>query len=262
MSVEQKKFLKKLRREKLLVLFIQIFIVIGFFAIWEFLAAKGFINTFIYSSPSRMVATIKELVLANNLFNHIWRTLYEIIISFILGGSLGIIIAIILYEFKFLAKVVEPFLILLNSMPKVALGPLIIIIAGANLKSVILMALLINLIVTIITIYNGLKNTDVNKIKLLQSFNASKLQTLFYLVLPNSFSTIVSSLKLNVSMTLIGVIMGEFLVSKEGIGYLIIYGTQIFNLNLVMSGIFILLIISFILYGIVTILERKLDIKA
>lgn len=262
MSVEQKKFLKRLRREKLLVLFIQIFIIIGFFAIWEFLASKELINTFIYSSPSRMITTIKELILSNNLFNHIWQTLYEIIISFVLGGSLGIIIAIILYEFKFLAKVVEPFLILLNSMPKVALGPLIIIIAGANIKSVILMALLINLIVTIITIYNGLKNTDTNKIRLLQSFQASKAQMLFYLVLPNSFSTIVSSLKLNISMTLIGVIMGEFLVSKEGIGYLIIYGTQIFNLNLVMSGIFILLIISFILYGIVTIIERKLDIKA
>lgn len=261
MSDNQKNYLKRIRLEKISILFIQIFIVVVFLAIWEYLAYKGYINTFIYSSPSRMLSTIKELIVTNNLFNHIWKTLYEIIISFILGASLGIIIAIILYEFKYLAKIVEPFLILLNSMPKVALGPLIIIIAGANIKSVIVMALLINLIVTIITIYNGFKNTEQNKIKLLQSFKASRLQILFYLVLPNSFNIIVSSLKLNVSMTLIGVIMGEFLVSKEGIGYLIIYGTQIFNLNLVMSGIFILLIISFILYGIVTIIERNLDIK-
>ena len=261
MSDNQKKYLKKIRLEKLSILFIQIFIVIIFFTIWEYLAYKEYINTFIYSSPSRMLSTIKELIITNNLFNHIWKTMYEIIISFVLGGSLGIIIAIILYEFKYLAKIVEPFLILLNSMPKVALGPLIIIIAGANIKSVIVMALLINLIITIITAYNGFKNTEQNKIKLLQSFKASRLQILFYLVLPNSFNIIVSSLKLNVSMTLIGVIMGEFLVSKEGIGYLIIYGTQIFNLNLVMSGIFILLIISFILYGIVTIIERNLDIK-
>lgn len=261
MSDNQKKYLKKLRFEKILVLFIQIFIVISFFIIWEFLAYKEYINTFIYSSPSRMLRTIKDLIVSNNLFNHIFKTLYEIIISFTLGGSLGIIIAIILYEFKFIAKVIDPFLILLNSMPKVALGPLIIIIAGANIKSVIVMALLINLIVTTLTIYNGLKNTETNKIKLLQSFKASRFQTLFYLVIPNSFNTIVSSLKLNVSMTLIGVIMGEFLVSKEGIGYLIIYGTQIFNLNLVMSGIFILLIISFILYGIVTMIEKKLNIN-
>ena len=261
MSDNQKKYLKKLRFEKILVLFIQIFIVISFFIIWEYLASKEYINTFIYSSPSRMLRTIKELIISNNLFNHIFKTLYEIIISFTLGGSLGIIIAIILYEFKFIAKVIDPFLILLNSKPKVALGPLIIIIAGANIKSVIVMALLINLIVTIITIYNGFKNTETNKIKLLQSFKASRFQILFYLVIPNSFNTIVSSLKLNVSMTLIGVIMGEFLVSKEGIGYLIIYGTQIFNLNLVMSGIFILLIISFLLYGIVTLIEKKLNIN-
>ena len=261
MSAEQKQYLRKIRREKILVLFFQIFIVISFFFLWEFLAKKELINTFIYSSPSRMLITIKDLIITNNLFNHIWRTLYEIIISFILGGSLGIIIAIILYECKLLARIIEPFLILLNSMPKVALGPLIIIIAGANIKSVIIMALLINLIITIITIYNSFKNTDCNKICLLQSFKATKLQILFYLIIPNSFSTIISSLKLNISMTLIGVIMGEFLVSKEGIGYLIIYGTQIFNLNLVMSGIFILLIISFLLYGIVTLIEKKLNIN-
>lgn len=257
MSDNQKRFLRKIRINRLCVMFLQIFIVISFFAIWEFLAYKGYINTFIYSSPSRILQTIRELIINNNLFNHIFKTLYEIVISFSLGGFLGIIIAIILYEFKFLAKVLEPFLILLNSMPKVALGPLIIIIAGANIKSVILMALLINLIVIVITIYNSLKNTEQTRIKLLESFRASKLQILFYLVLPNSFNTIMSSLKLNVSMTLIGVIMGEFLVSKEGIGYLIIYGTQIFNLDLVMSGIFILLIISFILYKIVTIIEKK-----
>ena len=206
MSDNQKNYLKRIRLEKISILFIQIFIVVVFLAIWEYLAYKEYINTFIYSSPSRMLSTIKELIVTNNLFNHIWKTLYEIIISFILGASLGIIIAIILYEFKYLAKIVEPFLILLNSMPKVALGPLIIIIAGANIKSVIVMALLINLIVTIITVYNGFKNTEQNKIKLLQSFKASRLQILFYLVLPNSFNIIVSSLKLNVSMTLIGLL--------------------------------------------------------
>lgn len=257
MSNDQKKYLKRIRREKILVLFFQIIIILGFVIIWEILAQKELINTFIYSSPSRIINTIYELILSNNLFNHIWRTLYEVIISFILGGVLGIAIAIVLYEFRFLAKIIEPFLILLNSMPKVALGPLIIIIAGANIKSVIIMALLINLIVTTLSIYNSFKNTDFNKIRLLQSLEATKMQTLFYLTIPNSFSTIISSLKLNVSMTLIGVIMGEFLVSKEGIGYLIIYGTQIFNLNLVMSGIFILLIISFLFYGIVTLIEKK-----
>lgn len=147
---------------------------------------------------------------------------------------------------------------MINSLPKVALGPLIIIIAGANMKSIIIMALLINLIVSIITIYNGFLNIDDKKIKLIKSFGATKLQILFKLVIPSSYKTIISSLKLNISMSLIGVIMGEFLVSKEGIGYLIIYGTQVFNLSLVMAGILILVIISYILYKIIIFIESKL----
>jgi len=147
---------------------------------------------------------------------------------------------------------------MLNSLPKVALGPLIIIIAGANTKSIIVMALLINLIVGIMNIYNGFNNIDPDLIKLFKTFKASRIDTLFKLTIPASYKTIIASLKLNISMTLIGVIMGEFLVSRKGLGYLIIYGTQVFNLNMVMSGIVILIVISFILYKIITILEKKL----
>lgn len=258
MSEGQKVYLKKRKIEKALIFLVQVLLVVLFFFTWEFLAKKGIINTFIYSSPSRIIKTIGNLVNSGNFFKHIFQTVYEVIISFVLGGIMGFILAIILYEFKYLAKIMDPFLVLLNSMPKVALGPLIIIIAGANIKSVIVMALLINLIITLTTIYNGLISTPSNEIKLLKSFKASKMQILYKLVIPHSFNTIITSLKLNISMTLIGVIMGEFLVSKQGIGYLIIYGTQVFDLDLVMSGIFILLIISFLLYEIVFLIEKKL----
>ena len=150
---------------------------------------------------------------------------------------------------------------MLNSLPKVALGPIIIIWAGANIKSIIVMALLINLIVSILNIYNGFIGVDEIKIKLLKSFGAKRLQLLRYLILPESKRTIISSLKINISMTLIGVIMGEFLVSKQGIGYLIIYGTQVFNLTLVMGGIVVLIILSFIIYECITLLEKKLSKK-
>lgn len=258
MSIEQKKYLRKLKLKKILIISIQILIVIGFFIIWEVLANKNIINNFVFSKPSKIWDTILSLIQANNLFNHIITTLIEVIIAFVLGILLGFIIAIILYEIPILAEIIDPFLTMINSLPKVALGPLIIIIAGANIKSVIIMALLINLIISIITIYNGFINTDKNKIKLLKSFGANKIQILFKLIIPNSYKTIVSSLKLNISMSLIGVIMGEFLVSKEGIGYLIIYGTQVFNLSLVMAGILILVVISFILYKIITYVENML----
>lgn len=258
MSENQKKYIKKLKKKKIIIIFIQIFIVIAFILTWEYLANKNIINTFVFSKPSKILNTLINLAIENNLFNHISTTLIEILIAFSLGILLGFIIAIILYQFPIINEIVDPFLTMINSLPKVALGPLIIIIAGANTKSIIIMALLINLIISIITIYNGFISTDDKKIKLLKSFGANKYQILFKLVIPNSYKTIISSLKLNISMSLIGVIMGEFLVSKSGIGYLIIYGTQVFNLSLVMAGILILIIISFILYKLITFIEKKL----
>lgn len=258
MSNEQLIFIKKYKRKKRKILFYQLLIIIIFLISWELLTKYNIINSFIYSSPSRIIKTIITLIKENNLFIHIITTLKEIFISFTLGILLGLIIALILYELPTLAKVIDPFLTMLNSLPKVALGPLIIIICGANTKSIILMALLINLIVSIITIYNGFINIDEYKLKLFKSMHSSKLQTLKYLIIPYSYPTIITSLKLNVSLTLIGVLTGEFLVSKQGIGYLIVYGKQVFNLNLVMTGIILLIIISYILYKIVILLENKL----
>lgn len=258
MSKEQKNYLNKIKKEKLFIVFIQIFITILFFITWQILADKRIINPFIFSSPKKILETFVSLYTNYNLVSHILTTLYETTIAFILGISLGFIIAVILYEFKLLAKVIDPFLTMINSLPKVALGPIIIIWVGANTSSIIVMALLINLIISVITIYNGFLNTDSYKIKLLKSFKASKLQILTKTVIPESYNTIISSLKINISMSLIGVIMGEFLVSKKGIGYLIIYGTQVFNLNIVMTGIIILIIISFILYKIIEQIEKKL----
>jgi len=258
MSLEQQNFLKKLKFKKLKIMFFQILIIIFFIILWELLVSLNIISSFIYSSPSKIIKTIIELIISNNFFIHIYTTLIEVLISFVLGISLGFIIALILYEFKMLAKIVDPFLTMLNSLPKVALGPLIIIIFGANTKSIIIMALLINLIVSIITIYNGFQNTDEYRLKLFQTLNASKIQTLIYLVIPSSYQTIIASFKLCIAQTLIGVIMGEFLVSKQGIGYLIVYGKQVFNLNLVMTGIILLAIISYVLYKLIIILEKKL----
>lgn len=257
-SSNQKKYLKKIKKQKIIIFLIQIFIVITFIFLWQILSDKKIINPFIYSSPLKIINTIKNLYIQNNLFIHIFTTLKEILISFVLGNILAFIISIIFYQFPFVEKIFDPFLTVLNSLPKVALGPIIIIIAGANTKSIIIMALLINLVISIITIYNGFLATDRIKVKMFNTFKATKKDILLYLVIPSSYSTIISSLKQSISLTLIGVITGEFLVSKSGIGYLIIYGTQVFNLDLVMTGIFILLIISYILYKIVIALEKKL----
>lgn len=261
MSKEQKQFLKKYKLSKLFIFLIQISIIVIFLILWQILSTKKIINPFIFSSPSKVFKCIIKLYNEGNLFKHIFVTLYETIIAFLIGLIISIIISTILYLNKFIYKVFDPFLTCLNSLPKVALGPMIIIIFGANTKSVIVMAILINVIVTTTVIINGFYSTDTLKIKLLKSFKASRLQILRYLVFPSNYSTIISSLKLNISMSLIGVITAEFLCSKAGLGYLIIYGTQVFNLDLVVSGIILLVIISYILYKIVTYIEKILTKK-
>lgn len=205
MSLEQKKYLKKIKRDKTIIFLIQISLTLLFIISWELLSEYNIINSFIFSSPSKIIKCIYNLAINNNLLYHIWITLKEIIISFTLGSIIGFVLAIIFYMIPSIKKIFDPFLTLINSLPKVSLGPLLIIWLGANMSSIIVMSLLINTIVTLISIYNGLINTDNYKIKMFKTFKATKIQTLIYLVIPHNKETILSSLKLNISMSLIGI---------------------------------------------------------
>ena len=203
-SKEHKKYLKRLKANRILTISIQIFIVLAVIIIWQILADQEIINSFISSSPKQIIQTIIGLHSDKNLYQHIGITIYETFLSFSLGTLIGSLIAIILWWYPFVAKVVDPFLTVLNSLPKVALGPIIIIWAGAGMQSIIIMALLISVIITIINVYQGFVEIDYNKMRLMQSFKASKWQILSKLLLPGSFASIISTLKINVSMSLIG----------------------------------------------------------
>ena len=258
-SLEHKKYIKKIKRDNFLIKISQIIIFILIIFIWQILADKKIINSFITSSPKEIINTIIQLHKTNNLYIHIWTTIYETLISFSLGTLIGCIVATILWWNKYIYKTIDPYLTILNSLPKVALGPIIIIWFGAGINSIIIMALLISVIITIINVHDGFVKTDINKINLLRSFKATKKQIFFKLILPNNYKTILVSSKINIGMSLIGVIMGEFLVSKRGIGYLIIYGSQVFNLSLVMTGIVMLSILSIIMYYSVSLIEKRLN---
>lgn len=260
-SDEHKKYLKQIKKNVFLIRFTQIIIILFLAFLWQFLADLSLINTFIYSSPKNVLKTIFSLFNDGSLLHHIFITFHEVIISFVLGTIIGLFTAILLWKYNFLAKVLDPYLTVLNSLPKVSLGPIIIIIAGASTKSIVLMALFISVIITIMDIYTAFKNTDINKIRLMQSFKATKNQILYKLVLPSNLNSIISVLKVNLSLTFIGVIMGEFLVSKAGVGYLIMYGSQIFNLNLVITGIVILAVMASILYYLILFIEKKLSFR-
>lgn len=257
-SNEHNEYLKKEKKYKLLVHITQTTIIFLFFILWEILAKLNIINTFLYSSPSMIIKTIINLFKENSLLTHIGITLYEVLISFLIASIIGLLIATILWWNKFLSKVFEPYLTIINSLPKVALGPLIIIWAGASIHSIITMSLMISLFITIINLYQSFISTNKNYIILMKTFKASKKDIFLKVILPSNKENIISALKINMSMNFIGVIMGELLVSKQGLGYLIMYGSQVFNITLVMTSIVILGFLSFILYYSISYFEKKL----
>ena len=256
-SNEHKLYLKKIKTNNILINIIKVIILVSFLIFWEIGTRNGLINTFLFSSPSMIIKTIISLFQKNDLFSHIFVTLYETILSFSIASILGLLIASILWSNNFIAKVFDPYLTVINSLPKVSLGPLIIIWVGANTNSIIFIAILISIFTTIINMYNAFVLTGKDKIFLLKSFKASKYQIFTKLILRSNIKTLLSTLKINISLSLIGVIMGELLVSKKGLGYLITYGSQVFNLNLVITSVFILGIISYLLYIIIDKIEKK-----
>jgi len=255
-SKEHLTYLKDIKLRKIFVIFVQIFILILFLVLWELLSYYEILNPFLYSSPSKVFKTISNLFLSNNLIKHIMVTIYETLFSFIVASLIGFFIAIVLWWNKFISDVLDPYLTIFNSLPKVALGPLIIIWVGASTNSIIIMALLISTFISVINIYNGFVSVDNNFIILMKSMNANKFQIFTKVILPSNIKNLISCFKINISMSLIGVIMGELLVSKSGLGYLIMYGSQVFNINLTITSTFILGILAYLMYFII----NKIDI--
>lgn len=257
-SPERKEYLRAVKKHKTAILSTQLLLLIAIFAFWEIAADRGLIDAFITSQPSRMLATVIALHSSGTLYTHIWTTIWETVIGFTLGTIGGLIIAIILWWSDFLSKVFEPYLVVLNALPKVALGPILIVWLGNGTSAIIAMALLISIIVSIITMLHGFLSVDKEKILLLKSFGANKFTILQKVVLPASLPSTISALKVNVGLSWVGVIMGEFLVSKAGLGYLIVYGSQVFKLDLVMTSVIILIIAATVMYLLVAYLEKKL----
>lgn len=256
---EREVYLKKIKYRKYAILSIQIGLLAGLVAIWEICANLGIIDSFITSQPSRVVKTIINLS-SNDLLMHLGVTCTETIIGFLLGVLFGLVIASILWWFETCSEIFEPYLVILNSLPKIALGPIIIIWVGAGMKAIIVMALAISLIVTVMELLNGFKNTNRQIITTAKTFGAKKYQIFFKIILPANVLTLINSLKINLGLSLVGVIAGEFLVSKAGLGYLIVYGGQVFKLDLVMASVIILAVFAAIIYKLVLVFE-KLTLK-
>lgn len=257
-SQEHALFIKKLTRRKRLVTAARCALLIILIGCWELFAHIGVIDPFIGSSPSRVAATIARLYSGGELFLHIGVTLLETVIGFLLGTALGTFTAILLWWSPTLSRILDPYLVVLNALPKIALGPILIVWIGAGIGSIIVMAVLVSLVVTIVSVLSGFLAETQDKQFLMRTLGASKLQIFRLVVLPASVPTIVAALKISVSMSWVGVIVGEYLVSKSGLGFLIVYGGQVFKLDLVMASIVILCFLAALMYYGVASLEKRL----
>lgn len=255
-SEEHRAYLRKRRASTAFVVGMQLFILVQFFLVWELLARKEIIDSFIFSCPSKMWRSFTGLAKQGVLWDHVSATLLETVIGFLSATLIGLVIAVILWSVDPLRRILEPYIVVLNALPKIALGPIIIIWVGAGRAAIIVMAILISVVITIITILNGFLSVDKDKILLMRTLSANRWQILTKLVLPSNLSNIIAALKVNVGMAWVGTIMGEYLVSREGLGYLIVYGGQVFNLSLVMCSTMILTVLAALMYFCVLILEK------
>ena len=252
----RQKYLLAIKKRKILITVFQVAILVLFFGLWQLFADVGVINVFVFSSPVKIAKTIGTLFLEGNLWHHMFITFYESLLAFLIATLIGFLVAVLLWWNQTLRAVFEPYLIILNSLPKIALGPIIIIWFGAGTKAIVVMAILIMVIITTISLLNAIVNCDKDKILLMQSMGANKWQILTKLVIPNGRNEFMSVLKINVGMTWVGTIMGEYLVSKAGLGYLMVYGSQVFKLDLVMTSILLLCLLAGIMYGAVCLVEK------
>lgn len=251
-------YVNERRKQKRKVLITQLVIFITFILIWELFARINLINDFLFSMPSKILKLIGNYFKTNEIYKHIGISLLETMLGLCIGTICGILISVLLWWFPFVAKVFDPFLVVLNALPKTALAPILIIWAGTGVWGITIVAISISLVLTIISSYSYFMGVDEKKILMFKSFHANKLQILIKLIFPANLPNIINIIKINIGMTWVGVIVGEFLVSRAGIGYLIVYGSQVFKMDIVMAGVIILAIIAFIMYEVVNIIEKKI----
>lgn len=256
-SERHARFLRNLRLRQIYVIAVQFAVLAAFLGLWQLAASQRIVDPFITSQPTAILQKFLELVGDGSLAAHVGITVFETLLGFGLGTVAGILIAAMLWWWDFLSDVADPYIVVLNATPKIALGPVFIVWLGASMSAVIALAVSISLFVTILSVYSGFRQTDHDKLTLVTAFGASKWQQFSKVVFPSAIPVIISTLKVNIGLSLIGAIVGEFLAANAGLGYLIIYGQNIFNMSLVMTSLAILTVIAAIMYYAVSLLEAR-----
>lgn len=256
LSLHQLEYIKQKSKYKRSVTVFRIIIFVVFLLLWQLTASFGIIDSFIFSSPSKIIACFYTMLKDGTILHHIFITLTETFLSFFLVIIIGILTSVLLWSNEKLSEILEPYLVVLNSLPKSALAPLLIVWLGANMKTIIVAGISVAVFGTIINLYTGFKEVDLDKIKLIYTLGGNKRNVLLKVVLPSSIPIIISTMKVNIGLSLVGVVIGEFLAARSGLGYLIIYGSQVFKLDWVIMSIVILCIIAMLLYKGINLIEK------
>ncbi|PJJ26995.1 ABC transporter permease [Lacrimispora celerecrescens] len=257
-TLAQQEFIEKEKLHRRNVRVWRTMLLVLLLSLWELCARLGMINDFIFSSPSRVTICFLNMVVDKSIFMHIGVTVMETLISFALVTISGLLIAVLLWSSRSVSEVLEPYLVMLNSLPKSALAPILIVWLGNNIKTIIVASISVAVFGCIMTLHTGFSQVDPDMIKLIYSLGGKKKDVLFKVLLPGSVPLIISNTKVNIGLCLVGVIIGEFLAANKGLGYLIIYGSQVFKMDLVVMSIVILCIVSAILYQGIALLEKKI----
>ena len=255
-SAAQRRFLKKRQQKMRTVTLVRILIFLAFLLLWEASARLNLIDAFIFSSPTRVAEAFLSMAADGSIFRHTGITLLETLISFFLVFAVSILISVLLWMSRSLSRILEPYLVVLNSLPKSALAPLLIVWLGANMRTIIVAGMSVAVFGSILTMYTGFQEVDPEKAKLIYTLGGRKKDVLSKVILPGSVPVFLNTMKVNIGLCLVGVIIGEFIGSREGLGYLIIYGSQVFQLDLVLMSIVILCILAMCLYQCLNMAER------
>ena len=248
MTTAQQLYIQKHHRHHHLVTLLRLLVLVLFLSLWEFSGRTGLIDTFFFSSPSMVVSFFIEMVTDGSFFSHTGITLLETLVSFLLITIISILLATLLWYSKTLSEIMEPYLVVLNSLPKSALAPLFIVWLGTGVNTIIVAGISVAVFGSIISLYANFRHVDREKLKLIYTLGGNRFDAFHKVVLPSSVPAILSNMKVNIGLALVGVIIGEFLAARRGLGYLIIYGSQVFQLNMVITSIIILCVIAMGLY--------------
>jgi NitT/TauT family transport system permease protein len=230
--------------------------VVGFFALWELGVRAGWISAFLVGSPAGIFSFAYKMILSGELLSDTWYTLFEAILGFVIGTIFGSLLGLALWYSVFVARLVEPFIVAINSVPKIALAPIVVLWFGTGLVSKVALSVSLTAIVALIAAYQAAKDADVDLQSLLISMGADKHQVFFKAVVPSTLPSIIATFRINVGFGLVGAVVGEFISSQRGLGHLIYTASSLYDLNTVWVGLFTLMIMGFVLYYVIDIIER------